>query len=464
MFRISKIRKTLTSIIPSIIILMNFSVVNAQEIADINYSSDYAIESIQNLSQLGIVNGDENGNFNPKKAVTRSEMIKMIVKALDIDTNNVDDNEVFKDVTKESWEFEYVQAAYEAGIVKGISEDEFGKNQKCTREQMAVMFIRALSMNKGSDRLNSIKALDDKDNISDWAKKEVDLAIESGLMNGFNSNTFDPKGDAKREQVAVVIDRFIKSKEELTKRYVNAYKYPEFYDVVERAASTPYNGEIYTDINTYYRYKPIGYEEAFLYSNVKIDQVANNDDYKWILTVTNDTDLEISEEEIKDGTYANIKIGNKIYLKQPDGWKEYEMGKDVDYIDGETKIVDSNFYDNFNKRNIQREEDVYLDGTHTTKYAVEVKKEDIINILSGLEYSTITDTLEDLEYLNYDEVTFRYEYFINDENEIVQMKFTLNPIEVYDEYGSIEIYFDSTSQFKNIGKDIEIKPPNELIK
>ena len=100
MFHISKIKKTLKSIIPSVILLMNFSVVNAQEISDINHSSDYAIESIQNLSQLGIVNGDEKGNFNPKKAVKRSEMIKMIVKALDIDTNNVDNNAVFKDVPK----------------------------------------------------------------------------------------------------------------------------------------------------------------------------------------------------------------------------------------------------------------------------------------------------------------------------------------------------------------------------
>ncbi|CAH2213787.1 peptidylprolyl isomerase [Tepidibacter aestuarii] len=235
MFQISKFKKTLKSIIPSAILLMNFSVVNAQEIADINYSSDYAIESIQNLSQLGIVNGDEKGNFNPKKSVTRSEMIKMIVKALEIDTNSVDNNVVFKDVPKENWAFEYVQAAYEAGIVKGISEDEFGKDQKCTREQMAVMFIRALSMKNGNDVLNNINGMHDMNNISDWAKKEVDIAIESGLMNGVDNNTFAPKGDAKREQAAVVIDRFIKNKEELTEKYVNPYKDSQFSkDVVAR--------------------------------------------------------------------------------------------------------------------------------------------------------------------------------------------------------------------------------------
>lgn len=127
-------------------------------------------------------------------------MIKMIVKALDIDTNNVNNNAVFKDVPKEDWAFEYVQVAYEAGIVKGISEDEFGKNQKCTREQMAVMFVRALNMNNGNDVLKNINGMHDMNNISDWAKKEVDIAIELGLMNGIDNNTFDPKGDAKESK------------------------------------------------------------------------------------------------------------------------------------------------------------------------------------------------------------------------------------------------------------------------
>lgn len=455
MLKISKIKKILKSIIPSVILLMNFTVVNAQEIVDINNSSDYSIESIRNLSQLGIISGDEKGNFNPKKAVTRAEMIKMIVKALNIDVNNVENNAVFKDVKEDDWAFKYVQAAYNEGIVNGISEDEFGKDQKCTREQMAVMFVRALNMNKGSDILNNINGLYDIKNISNWAQKEVDLAIESGLMNGTGNNSFDPQGDAKREQVAVVIDRFIKNKEELTKKYVNYYKYPEFYNAVKKATLEPYKGKISSVGAVYLKLKSVNGEEGFIYSKTTAEQLANSGDYQTILALTNDTNLDL---EFEDGQYEIIKIGNKLYIKEFDIWEEYEADE---YADGEIKVIDSNFYDNFNKYSIKSKKDVYLNETHTTQYTVELKEEDILNELESYQYSILLSALEDV---NYDELKFTFDYFINDKNEIIQIKVTLDTINVNSEDGNATVDFNLTSDFRNIGEEIKINPPANMNK
>jgi len=113
----------------------------ATSVKDLNSSSDYAKASIEKLISYNIIQGDQNGNFNPKDATTRAEMVTFIVKSLGIDTQNIPLTPTFKDVPREHWAFKYVEAAYREGIIKGMSSDFFGETDLCTREQMAKMFL-----------------------------------------------------------------------------------------------------------------------------------------------------------------------------------------------------------------------------------------------------------------------------------------------------------------------------------
>lgn len=46
--------------------------------ADADYIAPYALESVHNLSSIGIINGDDKGNFNPSSSITRAESAKII--------------------------------------------------------------------------------------------------------------------------------------------------------------------------------------------------------------------------------------------------------------------------------------------------------------------------------------------------------------------------------------------------
>ncbi|PAB61107.1 S-layer homology domain-containing protein [Anaeromicrobium sediminis] len=215
--------KTVQIIMITILICSAFINIGFAEeiiIKDLNLSSNYAKESIITLSEMDIINGDQNGNFKPYKPVTRSEIITMIVKVLEIDTNNLPDNATFKDVPKDHWAFKYVEAAYREGIIRGLSADEFGRDKECTREQMATMFINALGLTEKQE-LEHVNNLNDKEQVSDWAKDKVEITLATGLMSGVGANTFAPKGYAKREQVAVVMDKFIKNKEKILEQFRN---------------------------------------------------------------------------------------------------------------------------------------------------------------------------------------------------------------------------------------------------
>ena len=77
----------------------------------------WAFDSIHYLYWKEIVSGDEKGNFNPDKNVTRAEMIKMLCNAFGIEPVS---KEVFDDVSSTDWFYGYAGAANKAGLLQGM--------------------------------------------------------------------------------------------------------------------------------------------------------------------------------------------------------------------------------------------------------------------------------------------------------------------------------------------------------
>lgn len=231
-------RKTIVLIV-FILVITNFNLAFAYTPKDVESASDYAKESIVLLATKNIISGDENGNYNPKKRVSRGELVIMIVRALDIDTNNIPSVQTFKDVPKNHWAFKYVEAAYREGIIKGITTDHFDVSSKCTREEMAAIIMRSLRLKgdsiEGNQKTTHINRFVDKEKISSWAKVYIELAVYTKLMKGTSSSTFTPKGTATREQVAVIIDRILSNKTELgifADKLEDEYKIKEGVEIV----------------------------------------------------------------------------------------------------------------------------------------------------------------------------------------------------------------------------------------
>ena len=163
----------------------------------------WAKESIEALQKLGIVNGRENGKFEPGAYVNREEFTKMIVMALGVfDKNAVTD---FEDVPGDAWYFTYVASAQRVGIISGLSEVNFGVGEEITREQMAVMLDRALEFVGSQTSLSQAEEFNDFADISDYARESVRRVRSAGLMDGMGDNQFVPGQAVTRAQAAKVI-------------------------------------------------------------------------------------------------------------------------------------------------------------------------------------------------------------------------------------------------------------------
>lgn len=160
----------------------------------------WAKEAIEGLYYAGIVNGMEDGIFNPKGAVTREQFSKMVVQLFGISTSAVS-NTGFVDVKTDAWYAPYVAAASQAGYIQGQSNEYFGIGESIMRQDMATILYRAL----GSRGKRAELSFSDNDSIAPYAKDAVAELVGLGIISGYEDGTFLPRGTATRAEAAKMI-------------------------------------------------------------------------------------------------------------------------------------------------------------------------------------------------------------------------------------------------------------------
>lgn len=96
--------------------------------------------------------------------------------------------------------YESVIAAYNIGIVNGISDTEFNPNGDITRQEAAAMLMRVYR-NYGTveEESNDYLFVDDN-SIADWAKEDVYQINQLGVMQGVGDDMFAPLDNYTIEQ------------------------------------------------------------------------------------------------------------------------------------------------------------------------------------------------------------------------------------------------------------------------
>lgn len=185
----------------------------AATLSDINGS--FAKDAISELVEKGIINGKGDGKFDPTGKISRQDFAMILAKALNLDLSTAPATATFSDVPSSHYAFAAVEAAAKAGLIKGTGNGEFGLGQNLSRQDMAVLFVRALGQEASATGKGAWLKFSDAHQISDYAKDAVAAAVELGLINGTPSGMFNPSGTAERQQVALVASKFLKKSDEL---------------------------------------------------------------------------------------------------------------------------------------------------------------------------------------------------------------------------------------------------------
>lgn len=165
----------------------------------------WAYDVIKKMAAKHVVSGVSETEFAPEKPVTRAEFAALIVRALGLEATG---EAGFKDVDSTDWYADAVAAAYEAGIVSGRSIETFVPDDIITRQEMAIMIVRAYELKSGKTvTAGSEAGFADGASISAWAQDAVNAAAELGIIKGRANDRFVPHGHATRAEAVQVISQ-----------------------------------------------------------------------------------------------------------------------------------------------------------------------------------------------------------------------------------------------------------------
>lgn len=173
----------------------------------IDTQNHWAKDYIADLKEKGVVNGDDNGYFNPDRSITRGEFVAIVVRALGIEQTSYSGQ--FADVNETDWYADILGTALENELIS--LDERFRPNDPITRQEIAKIIassVNRLNKYNGPDEGFMINYTDSED-VENWAMDAVKYVSYNGLMSGMDDGSFKPKDKATRAETATVISRML---------------------------------------------------------------------------------------------------------------------------------------------------------------------------------------------------------------------------------------------------------------
>lgn len=159
---------------------------------DVETSASYA-NAVNALSGLGIVEGDDNGLFNPENQVTRAEFTKLAVAALGQKAAaEAQTTSKFADAanTTQHWAAGYIAQGVSDGFINGYDDTTFGPDDQVTYAQACKMLVAAIGYTTYAE------------NQGGWPAGYVAQANTLGITSGVSATN---DTNLTRAQVATLI-------------------------------------------------------------------------------------------------------------------------------------------------------------------------------------------------------------------------------------------------------------------
>ncbi|MCD1259708.1 S-layer homology domain-containing protein [Paenibacillus athensensis] len=174
---------------------------------------EWAARYIASLASKRVFEGYEDGSFKPRNAISRIEAITAAVRLMGLRDQAESSAEMatqlnFKDANKiPSWAVGYVAVALENDLFSE-SDDAVQPQKDADRLWATTLLVKALKLeSEAKAKMNTKLSFRDADKIPAGSVGYVAVAIDKGLIDGFEDNTFRPNQAVTRAQLAALLDR-----------------------------------------------------------------------------------------------------------------------------------------------------------------------------------------------------------------------------------------------------------------
>ena len=167
----------------------------------------WAAASVAQMQEAQVVPSSLAGK-NFSAPITRAEFAAYMARLLNV-PRTVTGGNPFKDVSADNPYYTEILAAAKSGLVAGRDNVTFAPNANITRQEMAVMFSRALAFSHVDTSMEASKldAMPDAAKIADWARPSATICVNSALIAGKEGGNFAPQDNTSWTEAVVMLAR-----------------------------------------------------------------------------------------------------------------------------------------------------------------------------------------------------------------------------------------------------------------
>jgi len=149
------------------------------------------------VNQRGIISGFPDGTYHPQSGLTRAQAAVVICKAAGLQTSSASTS-TFNDVPANHWAISYINAADQAGYLKGMGDGTYQPDARLTRAQGISLIMRLCTQKERA----SLPALQDMNN-QHWAAKDMATALSLEMIStSKDGNQIYPDAEITRAALA----------------------------------------------------------------------------------------------------------------------------------------------------------------------------------------------------------------------------------------------------------------------
>lgn len=171
------------------------------------HPGDWFYDPVCYVYEHGLMTGTSATMFEPNTHLTRAMLVAVLHR---LEGSPQASGSDFTDVADGDWYAQAVNWAASVGVVNGFDDGTFQPNTAITREQMAAILMN-YAQYKGQDvsARATLDTYNDATAISSWANDVMSWAVAEGLLTGVTNDQLQPQGNATRAQVAAILERFL---------------------------------------------------------------------------------------------------------------------------------------------------------------------------------------------------------------------------------------------------------------
>ncbi len=151
----------------------------------------------ERLKSLGIMVGDENGNFNPYQLLTRAELVKIAVTMMNPEFMQSVDlaKQSFADLDAAHWSYPYIEYAAQHGIINGYEDGTFMPDRDVTIQEATKIIVSILGYAPQAESIGAYP--------SGYLKTAEKMGLTAGITVGFDNSILRTE---VADMIAVALD------------------------------------------------------------------------------------------------------------------------------------------------------------------------------------------------------------------------------------------------------------------